>query len=1061
MSDFTIRPYAYTEADAAKLAVMWNESDDQWPGTFTGGVPLTTERVREWMDKETGLAILVVDDPAKERIVGYGSLWEEHDRENECYVAVLNVHPSFQRKSLARRMLTQMVEVAADMGYRLMTIGTWPANMKSVPLYKKVGFFWVPDTSVHMENYIPLIRQMPAARRYFECHDWYATFQRELLQVEDDQKHGAMKVYRYHWQEDGDSLSITIDRESKAVAGVATNDLCAYAEMDEIEPAHGLPYPIRWRVINKRDDPVSVSILASGDPGIQIAQQSTFMLGAGQERVVESHFTVSPDIKPAKKDWPAPCVKSVLVVGGDMVELGSGVRPRPAIEISTEPIYPVLLPGQPSTVHVQLRNHLDRPLDGTVSLAPHAGLRTNWEGLRQAFSLDAKGYTGLPLSVTYDHPGAVPLRFGTTFQVDDHTLHTQPRRIPFFSLPPGGLVADLGESGEEGDVIVVENELFRLRCRSEGGHCVVLDKFADHTIASIREELGPPFVPSELWFKAYDLALERDDAWVKTILTARSNNLPGLSFTKEITVSASPLMTLRYRLVNEGDKAHTVQLNPHFWLGEKQRARLTLPRAERFVRERAALFSSTYGDLPEQPEGMAERWLAWHVEGLTLGLIWSDDVEKHNWDWSTVSFDRASVTLEPGTATEMHPFFIYAGPGDWAEVQRTWIRVTGQTLARARDTRPKRKLEFGFDSSPVITLRRQAEAKLYVDSVRELPLDGRVTVEPPEGWRAEPSAFALDELKHEQPLLAPLRLEARKEDVGAFQGQLHLESDRIDLTQPFTLIRLGDDTSAVRVDVQAEGDQQIFLIDNGWSRWHVAPDYHAGVVNWQLGESDINHLFSAFPQQDGSELGWLKPWFGGIQPMLMPVDREDGWPGKLHREQFAVEPCQRTDGRGLEWSGLCLTAQLEREEFQGLRAEVEYLTVGRSNLLKVVFRLVNATEVFRRAIPGLLTFCQLDGRYDNATLHADNVELKRTPEMTWVVTGAWGAATNPDSGKTLVAVKDTPGAWIELSDWGQDGGHVFGFKRTLIPPGGCEEMVVFLALSSSPEEAQRYAGLGG
>ena len=62
MTDFTIRPYAYTEDDAAKLAVMWNESDDQWPGTFTGGVPLTTERVREWMDKETGLAILVVDD---------------------------------------------------------------------------------------------------------------------------------------------------------------------------------------------------------------------------------------------------------------------------------------------------------------------------------------------------------------------------------------------------------------------------------------------------------------------------------------------------------------------------------------------------------------------------------------------------------------------------------------------------------------------------------------------------------------------------------------------------------------------------------------------------------------------------------------------------------------------------------------------------------------------------------------------------------------------------------------------------------------------------------------
>ncbi len=77
MSKFTIRPYARSREDAAKLAVMWNESDDQWPGTFSGGVPFDTERVYEWMERESGLAVLVVDDPARERIVGYGSLWKE------------------------------------------------------------------------------------------------------------------------------------------------------------------------------------------------------------------------------------------------------------------------------------------------------------------------------------------------------------------------------------------------------------------------------------------------------------------------------------------------------------------------------------------------------------------------------------------------------------------------------------------------------------------------------------------------------------------------------------------------------------------------------------------------------------------------------------------------------------------------------------------------------------------------------------------------------------------------------------------------------------------------
>jgi hypothetical protein len=107
----------------------------------------------------------------------------------------------------------------------------------------------------------------------------------------------------------------------------------------------------------------------------------------------------------------------------------------------------------------------------------------------------------------------------------------------------------------------------------------------------------------------------------------------------------------------------------------------------------------------------------------------------------------------------------------------------------------------------------------------------------------------------------------------------------------------------------------------------------------------------------------------------------------------------------------------------------------------------------------LLTFGQVDGRFDNTTLHADDVQMKRTPEMTWAVVGDWGAMTNPESGRTLAVVKGTPGAWLELSDWGQDGGHVFGFKRVLIPPQDRAELVVYVTLADSLEEARRYAVL--
>jgi hypothetical protein len=371
-----------------------------------------------------------------------------------------------------------------------------------------------------------------------------------------------------------------------------------------------------------------------------------------------------------------------------------------------------------------------------------------------------------------------------------------------------------------------------------------------------------------------------------------------------------------------------------------------------------------------------------------------------------------------------------------------------------------RAFEFGFSTSPLTSLTSHVDASLHVDSVRQLPLGGRVTIEPPAGWRSQPTEFTLQDIKHEQPFVAPVRFHATDDTIGAYTGSIHLESDRHDIKKPFTLLRLGDKAARVQVEPTTVAGQALYLIDNGSSHWHVAPDYHAGVVGWYTDERQVNHLYSAFPQAGGAAMSWLKPWFGGIQPILMPDDVEqEGWPGKLYQEQFTAQICERTNDQGVAWTGVSLGAPLDQEEFRGLRAELEYLTVGGSNLLKVVYRLVNETTIYWRVRLGLLTFCQVDGCYDNSTLQGDGVQRKRTPVMTWAVVGAWGASTNPESGRTMVMVKETPGADLELSDWGEHGGHLFCYHRVLVPPQGQTQTVVYLVLSNSIEEAQRYAAL--
>ncbi|MCP4284204.1 MAG: GNAT family N-acetyltransferase [Gammaproteobacteria bacterium] len=398
--NYVIRPYI--PADAARLAVMWNESDDEWPDTFTEGVPMTEERVRNWLDPQSPLQDLVVENQNGQASVGYGSLFDEPDQRSTAYVGMLNVHPQHQGRSLCRRMLTDMADWALTHNYHRLTLHTWPANIKSLPLYKKTGFFWMPDTRIYMENYLPAILRLPAAQAFFEKHPWYTTFKRELKQVEDNQRHprtDKMKVFIYRWEAEGDMLEAVIDPVGQAITGLETNDFAAYALMNEDEPAQGIAYPVRWRIVNKRPEAVKVNLQASGEAGIDISHQAGFTLAAGKMRTLEAKVTctvAAPKLTRDDKDKPAPSIQTQVTIGTDTISLFTGLRYHPAVAVSTEPSIPSLLPGRPQPIYLQLRNRAGRALQGRLNLVSQNGLSVKAETLD--FQTETGGYAGLPVT---------------------------------------------------------------------------------------------------------------------------------------------------------------------------------------------------------------------------------------------------------------------------------------------------------------------------------------------------------------------------------------------------------------------------------------------------------------------------------------------------------------------------------------------------------------------------------------------------------------------------------------------------------------------------------------
>ena len=81
------------------------------------------------------------------------------------------------------------------------------------------------------------------------------------------------------------------------------------------------------------------------------------------------------------------------------------------------------------------------------------------------------------------------------------------------------------------------------------------------------------------------------------------------------------------------------------------------------------------------------------------------------------------------------------------------------------------------------------------------------------------------------------------------------------------------------------GGERVWEIDNGLTRFTVAPGHSAALVGWEdAGEGESrNHLDTDFPKP--SAHGWMAPWYGGIWPVAWG-DPGEQYPGKLYAEDF-------------------------------------------------------------------------------------------------------------------------------------------------------------------------------
>lgn len=1057
--------------DAAAIAEMWNESDGEWPGTWNSGVPTTARDIRDWHEKEEYTAVYVWAEG--EKIGGYCSLVYDKDDGEALYLALLNVSPRFQGRSIGRRLLVRSVEKAIDDKKHHLDLDTWSGNVKAMAPYKRTGFFWDAGGWPIMRNYMPAILEMPCTRYFFDRHDWYESLRRRIDQQPDDETWEGLRVFTYRFKAGGtaasvggtgsgadvaasaertppsdeagsagdrEGLTVRVDREARHVTAVETAELSAWATVDDIEPVRGGQTVLRWKLENRKDVPASVALTAKETGDLSIDYHCRKTLGPGEKIYLEAPVSVSAKAETVDVKKTAPRVRTSIRWDDLLIDLATGIRPRVEMSVSIDPGEITLAPGAPRLVRVTLHSQLAEDVEAQVRITASDGLSVD-RSVR-SIAVPARGYGGFETILEADRPGVFGLILSGRLAREGGPVDLADAKHTVFALAPGGLLY------HQDGAIRFENEIFRANLEAEGGQLKISDRATGRHLGTEGGRPIPPKWPSEYSESDFKLRAEEDGQGVVLTATYAPRKTPGLVFSRIIRLNAGPVITVEHTLENTGFDPRATRLYQFVTNGGSDQATLALPLRE-------GILKAPCSDRPVPDdhdfkigESYAESWGAFEMPHGTMGVLWPGGLDEVEWN----GFEFQSVSVETTCAPQSRVSFgalrLRVGDGGWQGVRRLWRRIRGEPASEGEPVpRILEAIEATTDPPVAVVNGDETDLRFRIAQWKSRKASGTVSFVMPDGWRCEPPWVSFSEIDWRQPFDASVRLSTSR-PPGVYTGRMVLDSGECGAEVELPLVRLTDG-SAVEVDEVESGGHSVYTIRNQRLEIDVAPSFLGSVSAIRDAGGECNHLASAFPQPEA--FGWSYPWYGGLQPEIV-LDRMS-WTASLEDETFAAEPVSYR-ARGLEWTGLRQRAALTGDASRGLTVELDTLTVGGGTVIKLVWRLLNETDAHRRLRGGWHLFLKPDGEMDDTVLFSADSERKRRPWYVEQDGGYWTAAANPRTGRTFVLV--APGSGVRMDSWGADGGHLKLMWEHEVPARGVSEKTAYLVLAGSREEARRY-----
>jgi ribosomal protein S18 acetylase RimI-like enzyme len=944
---------AFQNADAGKLAELFNSFDrgDLWPGGFTGGVPFNAERVLSSFPAGVkNITVLISTDRSK--FTGICSLHPHGEDAEAAYIGVFGAHPDYLGKGHGKAMILKALQVAADHGFRRVDLNTWAGNMRAVPLYKKSGMFWVPETSVYMQDFVPGILNFPLAREFFKKHDWYSSQVRSLDLVPDEFKIEEMEVFPYEFAEGEDRLKVWVDKHGRSIAGLERTldgkHLKIMCRLKDHKVIAGLKHDLMVEIRNDTGSTMHGSLFLSGFEGFEVTvhPRGSFRVENGASLELSAKFIVSPQTEVPEASRKQRTVKASLLLNGELIPFEVGMRILPLLEFKTFPEALTVAPGTAGEIQVNVFNNSKERFKGSVFVVDEDNRLSLG---RTVIPLDVapKSHSGFGIGVKVDDAqptSVILLELRGRGKVKGAVVETKAEQLYVKCLRPGAVVASV-EKKEVGRVVVLENDDLVVHVQLRGGFLNIAFKNTSYGWQNVWLRggfgIGPPFG----FVKPIDYSYEivRKPETLELVLSGLHPDKPGVKMMRVLTFyGGSSLIKEQVKVVNMNPEvAYDVNVRIGGQSSVRNLFRMFVPLKDVMDHEMIG-FPVSESDLPVDPKEYRESWVCYQDEAqnFCLGMIWSDE------KLSKVRFGEQSLVtpeyklgqVKPGETACTSDLYYVLERGSWQNIRRRWQSLVERKI-RPDIERVDSKPLFNVGlADTVLYDRAELKTQLRVVNFRNKEASGEVALTPPEGWKIVPSNIEVKKVTMNNPFTADVSLvPSAQAGLGVHSGTIGFFSDKQVVRFPLDVCLLSRGAKrSVSISQTREEDKAVFKVSNGLLRFKASAGF-AGCLYFLSRDDEVNQLCSSFPRV-GTKV-FLENYTGGIRAFYLG-EGFDFARSKSHEESYEAEMVKEGHWKGVKFS----FESKQQEQIKGILGTVSYLTLPLSNVVKIKRGFENPTS---------------------------------------------------------------------------------------------------------------------